>query len=565
VHRLVVLLTAFTIALGVVVGRLGVLQVRESVAYAAMGQEQRTRVLELPAVRGRILDRDGTPLAMSLEARDVYVDPSQVLDPQGQAAVVAEVLDLPLKEVRASLSRTDTTFVYLDRHVDRDVADRLAALQLPGIGLLPVQKRYYPAGPVAAQVLGFVGVDGEGLTGLEARYESLLAGRAGERTVEVSAQGQEIAGGVDVIARPAAGADLILTIDRQIQFQAQRALVQAVRDNGAKGGTVVVMDPVTGDVYAMASAPTFDPNRFGEFPSSTWMNRAVTDTWEPGSVNKVITAAAALETGAVSPTEAFDVPATRRIDGSTIHDAHPHGVMTMTLGDIIAESSNVGSSLVADRVGSEAMAETFGRFGFGRPTGVGFPGEASGLMPSDAVWTDLTRATVSYGAGVAVTPLQMASVYATVANGGTWVQPRLVRGTVDADGVVVEAEPSPRRRVVRPETADVLTRMLAYVVQDGTGENAQIPGYQVAGKTGTAKKLDGRGRYTERYVASFIGFLPASRPRIVVTAILDEPRTIYGGVAAAPLFQEVARFAIQRLGIEPAPAVTLPPHLLQVP
>jgi cell division protein FtsI (penicillin-binding protein 3) len=211
------------------------------------------------------------------------------------------------------------------------------------------------------------------------------------------------------------------------------------------------------------------------------------------------------------------------------------------------------------------MAETFGRFGFGRPTGVGFPGEASGLMPSDAVWTDLTRATVSYGAGVAVTPLQMASVYATVANGGTWVQPRLVRGTVDADGVVVEAEPSPRRRVVRPETADVLTRMLAYVVQDGTGENAQIPGYQVAGKTGTAKKLDGRGRYTERYVASFIGFLPASRPRIVVTAILDEPRTIYGGVAAAPLFQEVARFAIQRLGIEPAPAVTLPPHLLQVP
>jgi cell division protein FtsI (penicillin-binding protein 3) len=565
VHRLVVLLAVFAMALGGVVGRLGVLQLRESVAYAAMGQEQRLRVLDLPAIRGRILDRDATPLAMSLEARDVYVDPTQVVDPAGQARVIAEILELAPKDVRAALSRDDTTFVYLARHVDRDVAERLAMLRLPGVGLLPVQKRYYPAGPVAAQVLGFVGVDGEGLTGLEARYESILAGQPGERTVEVSAQGQEITGGVDVVTEPRPGADLILTIDRQIQFQAQRALQRAVRDNDAKGGTIVVMDPITGDVYAMASAPSFDPNRFTEFPSDSWSNRAVTDTWEPGSVNKVITAAAALETGAVSPTEEFAVPATRRIEEYTIHDAHPHGVMSMTLGDIVAESSNVGSSLVADRVGSDGMAETFSRFGFGEPTGIGFPGEASGLMPRDEVWSDLTRATVSYGAGVAVTPLQMASVYATVANGGMRVQPRLVRSIVEPDGTVVEAEPSIRHRVVRPETADVLTRMLAYAVQDGTGENAQIPGYQVAGKTGTAKKLDANGRYTQRYVASFIGFLPASRPRIVVAAILDEPRTIYGGVAAAPLFQEVARYAIQRLGIEPAPVVKLPPHVLQVP
>jgi cell division protein FtsI (penicillin-binding protein 3) len=565
VRRLLVLLGVFMLALGGVIGRLSVLQVRESVAYAAMGQEQRMRVFELDALRGRILDRAGTPLAMSLEARDVYADPTQVTDPAGEASRVAGVLGLEVRAVRRALSQTDTTFVFLARQVDREVADRLTALNLPGIGTLPVQKRYYPAGGLASQVLGFVGVDGAGLNGLELRYESVLAGRRGERTVEVSAQGQEIVGGDDALTEPVPGSDLVLTTDRQIQFQAQRALQQAVRENGAKGGTIVVMDPVTGDIYAMASAPWFDPNRFGDYPSANWANRAVTDTWEPGSVNKVITAAAALETGAVSPTEEFSVPDTREVDGVTIHDAHEHALETMTLGDIIAESSNIGSSLVADRVGSASMAETFSRFGFGEPTGVGFPGEAAGLMPPEGEWSDLTRATVSFGTGVAVTPLQMLSVYATVANGGVWVQPRLVRATVDPGGEVHEMEPSPTRRVVQAETADVLTRMLAYVVQDGTGENAQIPGYQVAGKTGTAKKLDDTGHYTNRYVASFIGFLPASRPRIVVAAILDEPRTIYGGVAAAPLFQEVARYAIQRLGIEPAPPVRLPPHVLQVP
>ena len=234
----------------------------------------------------------------------------------------------------------------------------------------------------------------------------------------------------------------------------------------------------------------------------------------------------------------------------------------MTIGDIIAASSNVGSSMLADRVGNEALADAFEAFGFGRTTGLGFPGEASGIMPAAEDWDfDITRATVSFGAGVAVTPVQMASVYATIANGGRWVQPRLVAGTVGADGTVTDAAASPSRRVVAPDTADLLTRMLAYVVQDGTGYNARIEGYQVAGKTGTAKKLDEDGRYTNRYVASFIGFLPARNPRVVVATILDEPDTVYGGIAAAPLFQDIARFAIQRLAIPPAPPVELPPHV----
>ncbi len=559
VQRLIAALVAAMLAMVGIVVRLAFLQVRESGTYAELGSTQRDHTEPLPAVRGEILDRDGVPMALTLEARDIYANPSLVTAPRSEAAQIAAVLGEPKRPILAALTSSGT-FAYVDRQVDADVAAQLADLHLAGIGFLPIAKRYYPAGPVASQVLGFVNVDGLGITGLERQYDTELSGTPGERTIEMSAQGQEIAGGKQVVREPQPGSSLVLTIDRDLEFQAQQYLRSAVRENGAKGGTVVVMDPRSGDIYAMATYPWFDPNAFASSDPTRFVNRAVTDTWEPGSVNKTITAAAALESGSVTPTETFRVPGTRDVEGYTIHDAEPHGVEEMTLGDIIAHSSNVGASLVADRVGNEGMQQAFTRFGFGSPTGVGFPGEAAGLMPAPDQWTDLTRATVSFGAGVAVTPLQMASVYATIANGGVWVQPRLVAATIDAAGIRQDAPPPATHRVVRRPTAEMLTRMLAYVVQDGTGDQAQITGYQVAGKTGTAKKLDASGRYVHRYVASFIGFLPAARPRVVVAVIIDEPKTVYGGVAAAPLFQQVARYAIQRLGIEPAPPVALPPH-----
>jgi cell division protein FtsI (penicillin-binding protein 3) len=563
VQRLIAVLVVAMLAIVGIVVRLAVLQVRESGAYAMLGSTQRAHTEALPAVRGEILDRDGTPMALTLDARDVYANPTLVTDPRVEAAQIAPILGEPQRAIRSALASSGT-FAYVQRQVDADVAAQLADLHLPGIGFLPVAKRYYPAGPVASQVLGFVNVDGVGTTGLERQYDTELSGTAGERTIEESAQGQEIAGGKQIVRQPEPGSNVVLTIDRDLEFQAQEYLKIAVRENRAKGGTIIVMDPRSGDVYAMATYPWFDPNAFGSVDPSRFVNRAVTDTWEPGSVNKTITAAAALETGTVTPTETFRVADTRQVDGYTIHDAEPHGVETMTLGDIIAHSSNVGASLVADRIGNEGMQQTFTRFGYGSPTGIGFPGEAAGLMPAADQWTNLTRATVSFGAGVAVTPMQMASVYATIANGGTWVQPRLVDATIDASGVRHDAPPALTHRVVRRSTARMLTRMLAYVVQDGTGDRAQIAGYQVAGKTGTAKKLDGAGRYVHRYVASFVGFLPAARPRVVVAVIIDEPKTVYGGVAAAPVFQQVARYAIQRLGIEPAPAVSLPPHVLPI-
>jgi cell division protein FtsI (penicillin-binding protein 3) len=563
-QRLIALLVGMILALGGIVVRLGVLQVRESQTYAALGEEQRLRTEQLGARRAEILDRNGSPLAITLDARDVYADPSLVTDPLGEAAALADVLGVSRKDLLPGLTDTSTTFAYLDRGVSLDVANTVSDLGLPGIGLLPSERRYYPSGSLAAQVVGVVNVDGVGITGLERQYDASLSGTPGARTVELSAMGQEIAGGVQIDREPQPGPDLELTIDRQMQFQTQRYLRQTVEANHARGGTVIVMDPATGDIYAMATYPTFDPNAFANANEGSLVNRAVTDTWEPGSVNKTITAAAALQSGAVRPTDTFAVPATRTIEGYTIHDAEPHAVESMTLGDVIAHSSNVGISLVADRVGSDRLERTFRAFGFGSPTGVGFPGEAAGLMQAGP-WSQLTRATVSFGAGVAVSPLQMATVYATIANGGTYVPPRLVRATISPDGTTTPVPAGARHHVLSTATTHTLTEMLAYAVADGTGYNAQIGGYQVAGKTGTAKKVDTAGHYIDRYVASFIGFLPASRPRVVVASIIDEPETVYGGVAAAPLFQHVARYAIQRLGIEPSPPVAPPPHRLAAP
>ena len=564
-RRLVVLFVAMAVAFAGIVVRLTSLQVQDRHRFVALAYDQRVHTTVLPAHRGDILDRAGVPLAITMNASDIYADPRNVTDAVGEAERIAPILGLRPKDIWKSIE-AGGTFVYIARQVDSGVAEQIRALNLPGIGFLTVPKRYYPAGSLASQVLGFVGIDGGGLAGLEAGYQSELAGTPGTRTAELDPAGQPIASGVDTVTPPVDGQNLETTIDRQIQFQSQQALADAVRANGAKAGTIIVMDPATGDIYAMASYPWFDPNRFAQANPERWRNRAVTDAFEPGSVNKIITAAAAIDSRSVSLWQRFQVPDQVKIGTYTIHDSHPHPIQAMTLGDIIAESSNIGITKVAHDVGEQGLAMYLARFGFGQPTGLEFPGESAGIVPSLPDWSDTSLDTISYGQGISVTPLQMASVYATIANNGVWVQPRLIRGTVGSDGVLDPLSPSPTRRVISASTAETLTQMLAYVVQGGTGVNAQIQGYQVAGKTGTALIPDpSGGYYADRYVASFIGFLPAARPRVVVAAIIDRPSTVYGGVAAAPLFQQVARFAIQRLGIPSADPVSLPPHALHLP
>jgi cell division protein FtsI (penicillin-binding protein 3) len=562
VNRLGALFVTMMVLFAGIVVRLVVLQVRDQGEYQQLGADQRTRTVALPAARGEILDRDETPLAVTLDARDIYANPRYVTDPVGEALTIAPILGLRPKDVRRALM-SNGTFAFIDRQVDTDVAQKLEDLKLPGVGFLPVPKRYYPSGALAPQVLGFVGVDGNGLAGLESQYDAALRGIPGERTQQFSPGGLPISTAADTLQEPVPGVDLVTTIDRQMQYEVQTALEQAVKANGAKGGTVVALDPHTGDVYAMATYPGFDPNHFAQANPELWRNRPVTDMFEPGSVNKIITAAAALETGAVSVNRRFRVPGTMQVGQFVIHDSESHPVETMTLGDIITHSSNVGAAMVATQVGNDAMASFMGRFGYGHTTGLGFPGEAPGKVPT--TWDDVIRAAAAYGQGVAVTPLQMADVYATIANGGMWVQPRLVRGTVDPGGTFREAAASPTHRVIRSDTAQMLTRMLAEVVQNGTGVEAQIPGYQVAGKTGTARTVDAAGNYVDKYIASFVGFLPAGAPRLVIAVSLDEPRTVFGGVAAAPLFSEIARYAIQRLGIAAAPPVSLPPSALPSP
>ena len=556
--RLVALLGVMVLALAGVGTRLVVLQVGDHRAFAAQGLDQRVHLIDLPAERGAIVDRTGVPLAITLEARDVYADPRYVTDPIGEAARIAKILDLQPRQVEQLLRTPDSTFVYLGRQVDAEDAAKLESLGLPGIGFLDVPKRYYPAGALAPQVLGFVGVDATGLAGLEFEYQDVLAGSPGTRTVELSADGLPIASGIEVVEPAIRGRTLVTTLDREVQYLAQEALQRAVKENGAKGGTIVVMDARAGDVYAMASYPWFDPNDFETAERDAIRNRAVTDMFEPGSVNKVVTAAAALETDAVGLREVFRVPSWMRVGGYTVNDSHAHPIQDMTLADIVAQSSNIGSAMIAERVGSADLASVLARFGYGTPTGIGFPGEAGGVVPDLRHWTDITRTTVSYGQGISMTPLQMAAVYATVANEGMWVQPRLVRGTSGSDGRLQRSLLDEPRRVLSEETATMLTRMLASVVSSGTGGAADIPGYQVAGKTGTARKLVD-GRYVRRYMASFAGFFPASDPRVVIAVSIDEPRTIYGGVAAAPVFSEIARHVIQRLAIPAAPPVSLPP------
>jgi cell division protein FtsI (penicillin-binding protein 3) len=561
--RLVALFGALALALGGVGARLVLLQIRDGRAYDSLAADQRVRRIALPAERGTLYDRSMHELALSLPAKAIYADPALVVDAEVTASRLAPLLDVP----QARLVRAFTApsrFEYLARRVDLDVAARIEDRGLPGISSLDEPTRRYPGGRLAAQVLGFVGLDGSGLAGLELQYEDILAGRSGEMVVEQDPDGLPIPQGLRRTVRPRRGQDLVLTIDKDIQFQAERALADAIRRNGAIGGTVIVLDPETGDVLTMATEPGFDANEFASARPEATRNRGVTDAYEPGSVNKVITAAAALEEGVISPGDRMWVEDRIQVADRVFHESHPHPPMAMTLTDVIAQSSNVGTIMTADELGSGPLDAYLRAFGFGRETGIGFPGESDGILMAVGDWWGTSMATIPIGQGIAVTPLQMASVYATIASGGLRMAPRLVRGTVGPGGTLVEVPPPAGERVVSPRTARLVTGMLAHAVDAGTGRDAQLPRYWVAGKTGTARKplKEARG-YSDQYVASFIGFAPARDPAVVVAAILDEPDTVYGGVASAPLFREVTQFALAHLRVPTGERPRIPPFVVE--
>lgn len=547
------MLTLLFLAMG---ARLFMLQIVEAPAYAKLAAEQRDRTIEFPARRGAIFDRNGEPLAISVDLKTIYTDPEMVTDPHGAAEQLAPILDEPyellLQKLSGPMPVDDAPrFEYLLRQAPPEISKKVAGLAIDGVFMKDEAKRYYPGKRLASHVLGFAGTDGIGLEGIEAQYDDVLHGQAGRMTVERDLEGTVLPGGSMTMDRAEPGRALFLTIDKQLQYFTQLTLADAAAEYHAEGGTAIVMRPETGEVLALANYPDFDPNEPGDFDPEALQNRALNYVYEPGSAFKIVTAAAALEEKVVTPRSQFVVSDAMDYAGETFNDSHPHPTVGMTTTEIIEQSSNVGTIQIGLQLGGERLDDYVRKFGFGDPTGLDFPGESSGIVIDREDWTGPTIATIPIGQGIAVTPLQMASAYATLANGGVWVEPKLLASTMDGDGKV---RPSPRaatRRVVSEKTARQMARILTGVTREGTGIEAQIPGYAVAGKTGTAQKPLPTGGYGNSYVSSFAGFVPSQRPEIVVLVVLDEPSPIWGGSTAAPTFKTIAEFALRHLGVSP--------------
>ena len=539
--------------------------------HATRGVDQRVRREALPAIRGTIFDRDGRQLATTVDALAVIADPEMITDDTGVAQLLAPIMQRPVAELTEIFAR-DSRYAVLRRGIEGAEADAVRAYvrdnDIDGVFFSTEPKRVYPAGPLLAQVLGFVGGDeGVGLEGIEHRYDEVLAGIEGQQIVERDPYGNPIPQGQFVVDPAVHGADLILTIDSDIQYAAERALADALARTGASAGTIVILEVGTGDVLAMAVAPSFDPNDRSGVDADLFRNRAVSDVYEPGSTLKVVTVAGALEEGLIEASTRFDVPAEYIIEldaGDKVYtDVYRKHAESMSVAEIVSRSSNIGTILIQERLGNDAHHDYLEAFGLGQAATSDIPGEAAGSLQDSAEWCETTCGpSTAIGYRVGVTPLQMAAVFATIANDGVWVEPHLVDEVINPDLTRRPFEPV-KRPVLSDQTALTMQRLLQGVVdgERGTGWRAAVDGYSVGGKTGTTEKyLPDEGRYSdEDRIASFIGMAPVSEPRIVVAVVLDSPHgetadgddLHFGGVSAAPVFAEVVEAALHSLGVAP--------------
>ncbi len=547
---LLVLLLAWFVVLA---GRALFLQGLHNDFLQQKGESRYSRVIELSATRGRIMDRNNEQLAISTPVESVAASPADVEMTPEQLKRLARLLETDVAELNRKLADTRREFVYLKRQLPPQEAAKVVALGLPGVFLQREYRRYYPAGEVTAHLIGFTDVDGKGQEALELAFEQQLAGQPGNRRVIKDRLGH-IVEDVESIRMPQDGQTLRLSIDARIQYLAYRELKNAVAAHRARAGGIVVLDAATGEVLAMANVPSFNPNNRDKFDPRSTRNRAVTDLFEPGSTLKPFTAAAALEAGTVSPDSVIQTaPGELTIGNRTIHDAHPLGMLTVA--QVIQKSSNIGAAKMALGLKPETLWSLFNQVGFGVPPRSGFPGEVSGKLRAAASWRPIEQATMSYGHGISVSLLQLARAYLIFATDGELKPATLVRREAPAEPV----------QVISPATAQAVRRMLEMAVQPGgTAPRAQVIGYRVAGKTGTAHKLEGRSYSADKYVSSFVGFAPASRPRLVVAVMIDEPAAgqHYGGAVAAPVFSLVTAGALRLLAVTPdAPVdnVVLPP------
>ncbi|MDQ4143610.1 MAG: penicillin-binding protein 2 [Actinomycetota bacterium] len=553
-NRLALVFTLIVLAFGLLGARLVMLQILDAPAYAKIALDQRKRVETFPARRGTIFDRQGESLAISVDMQTIWADPQLVDDPEGEAAQLAPLIGQKKGKLAELLRGTmpGSRFEYIARQIEPRIARQIEQLELAGIYMKPEAKRVYPNDRLASHVLGLADVDGNGIAGIEVQYDDILQGTPGRMVLEQDPAGNWLPQADLTYERALPGRSLFLTIDKEIQYFTEMTLARATEAYNAKAATAIVMKPETGEILAMANVPDFDPNRASDFDVDAQRNRALTDEYEPGSIFKAVTMAAALEERVVTPETTFVVPDTFPYIDRVFHDSHPHPTEVMTVSDILTDSSNVGTIKVGLELGAERLDEYISRFGFGSPTGLDFEGEADGNVRPLEEWYGTTIATVPIGQGIAVTAMQMATAYSTLANEGVWTEPKLMSATVNDEGDIVPASEPARKRVVSRRAARAVTKMMVRVVDEGTGIEAQVPGYIVAGKTGTAQKVDPEtGGYGEEYVASFAGYAPAKDPEIVIVVSFDEPDEIYGGSTAAPTFSTIAEFALRRLGVPP--------------
>jgi cell division protein FtsI (penicillin-binding protein 3) len=548
-NRLFALLGVLALAFAAIVVRLTYVQGVSAGPYTEIGLSERIHTQILPADRGSIFDRNGDELAISVPQSTIWADPLLVTAPASEAEQLAPVLGMTTAAVLSRLTAPGQ-FAYIERTVPDSVAAGVEKLKLPGIEILDEPKRFDPDGPLASPVIGVVGTDGTGLSGLEYQYNSELIGHPGKLVSEDDPGGDPIPGGFQRLTPATKGSDLVLTIDRSLQFEVEQDLAAEITSSQARGGMAVVLDRRTGDILAMASLQN-SPE--GVIP--TINNDATDAVYEPGSVQKLVTVSAALQEGTIQPTTVLTVPDRVDVAGTEINDDNTHPVEQWTPTDILTASSNVGALEIAAMLGKAGLVKYIHDFGEGSATALHFPGESAGLLLPPDEWSGTTDATVAFGQGISVTALQIAAAYNAIANGGVYVAPRLVDAMVNSQGQTIQMPPSATHEVVSPLVAREMTAMLTEVTRGGTGTAAAINGYQVAGKTGTAQlAVQGHSGYeTGAYYASFAGFVPATSPAFTALVVLEQPTTIYGGTAAAPVFQKIATYALRELQIPPPP------------
>ena len=549
----------FTIGFALVTMRAFDLQVLQEEQWHERADRQHQKTIPLTPQRGTIFDSQGEELAVSVDVDSIYVEPRKLEDHAGATKQLAKALGLPKSTVKAKL-KGNSNFVWLKRQVTPSQSEKIKSLSLKGVGMIKEPRRFYPNSNIAAHLLGFTGLDPKGLEGLELKYDKQILGRGGYLVMERDALGRGLGSGLPQVQGAKRGNDLYLTVDKNLQYIAERELADGLRKTSAKAGTVVMMEPATGKILAMASYPEYNPNSFFRHKPSQWRNRAVCDSYEPGSTFKVFLMAAALNEAVVSTSQKIDCENGKyRVGGRNIHDHKKY--QKLTPAEIIKYSSNIGSAKIGKMLERKAFYSYLRDFGFGQQTGIDLPGEAVGLLRAPNRWFEADLANISFGQGVSVTPIQLATAVSTIANGGYLMEPYVVERVVDSQGQISQQHrPRVVRKVISRDVAQTVTRMMEMTTEDGgTATHARVPGFRVAGKTGTAQKVDAvTGTYSvDKRVASFVGFLPAEDPKLVMIVSIDEPyKVVYGGLTAAPVFSRIAAQAMQYLKVQPSEAIT---------